>query len=548
MGKKKIRIYLGNQRKTEMELETGKLLTEIRNDLLDPVKFPFIFLDDEDNEIPKEKESTTKLEDILDGRNLMLKKIEKKKMLGRKIKSKNGLDFYIYPQINLTKEEKDKSLNIMILGETGMGKSTWLHSLINYIQNIKLEENNRYLLFDEKSLQEEYQKIHGKKPYGCSVTDKPAIYSIEASKQFINPLRIIDTPGFGNTRGPIYDEKIINDIIDILCSSDIAYINAICLMFKANQNRVTDRFNMIINQIFSLFGEDIKNNIIILFSFADDFNYISALNILKDKNGIFYNLIGNDKFHYFTFNNFAYFSNNKNEIKYIYNANTKNFSNFFEYISSIKKISLESTKKVIKERMFIKNSILNLCDKINEINLYLSIIKNNQKKLLELQKELDLNHENTISKIPDLIEVSFYDKINDIIKIKRVVKYKIDENYKQTQVTEKKVKEQINNQIEVEKKDLQERINNFNHYLKEIIDLLYQIVTRNNELNLLALKKDDEKHRFIKEIFNNSFNIKKENKIFEVFFLLLDDIEKSWENNSSKEETLINIKNILLND
>ena len=191
MGKKKIRIYLGNQRKTEMELETGKLLTEIRNDLLDPVKFPFIFLDDEDNEIPKEKESTTKLEDILDGRNLMLKKIEEKKMLGRKIKSKNGLDFYIYPQINLTKEEKDKSLNIMILGETGMGKSTWLHSLINYIQNIKLEENNRYLLFDEKSLQEEHQKIHGKKPYGCSVTDKPAIYSIEASKQFINPLRIL---------------------------------------------------------------------------------------------------------------------------------------------------------------------------------------------------------------------------------------------------------------------------------------------------------------------------------------------------------------------
>ena len=93
---------------------------------------------------------------------------------------------------------------------------------------------------------------------------------------------------------------------------------------------------MIINQIFSLFGEDIKNNIIILFSFADDFNNILALNFLKDKNGIFYNLIGNDKFNYFTFNNFAFFSNNKNEIKYIYNANTKNFSNFFEYISLLK--------------------------------------------------------------------------------------------------------------------------------------------------------------------------------------------------------------------
>ena len=33
-------------------------------------------------------------------------------MLGRKIESKNRLDFYLYPQINLTKEEKDKSLNM----------------------------------------------------------------------------------------------------------------------------------------------------------------------------------------------------------------------------------------------------------------------------------------------------------------------------------------------------------------------------------------------------------------------------------------------------
>ena len=60
-----------------------------------------------------------------------------------------------------------------------------------------------------------------------------------------------------------------------------------------------------------------------------------------------------------------------------------------------------------------------------------------------MQKELDLNHEYVISKIPDLVEVSFYDKINDIIKIKRVVKYKLDENYIQTQVTEQNVKEQI---------------------------------------------------------------------------------------------------------
>ena len=69
-------------------------------------------------------------------------------------------------------------------------------------------------------------------------------------------LKIIDTPGFGDIRGQEYDEKKVHDIINLLKYSDIEYHNVICLMFKANQNRVTDKFNMIINQIFSLFGED----------------------------------------------------------------------------------------------------------------------------------------------------------------------------------------------------------------------------------------------------------------------------------------------------
>ena len=177
MGKKKIKVHLGDQGKIELELETEKFLTEIRNDLLDSVTFPFIFLDDEDNEIPKEKESTTKLEDILDGKNITLKKEEiKRVMIGRKIESKEGFDFYVYPQVKLTNEEKES--NIMLIRETGVGKSTLMHSFINYIQGIQLEENSRYFLFDEKSLQEQQQKLHGKKPCGCSATNLPGIYNI----------------------------------------------------------------------------------------------------------------------------------------------------------------------------------------------------------------------------------------------------------------------------------------------------------------------------------------------------------------------------------
>ena len=152
--KKKIKVHLNDKEKIVIKLETHKLLTEKRKDLFDCVIFPFIFLEDNENKTPKEKESTTKLEDILDGKNITLKKEEiKRVVIGRKIESKEGFDFYVYPQVKLTNEKKES--NIMFIRETGVGKSTLMHSFINYIQGIQLEENSRYFLFDQKILQEQ---------------------------------------------------------------------------------------------------------------------------------------------------------------------------------------------------------------------------------------------------------------------------------------------------------------------------------------------------------------------------------------------------------
>jgi GTP-binding protein EngB required for normal cell division len=283
-------------------------------------------------------------------------------MLGRKIGTKEGLDFYVYPQIKLTNEDKESSSNIMIIGETGVGKSTWIHSFINYIQGIQLEENSRYLLFDEKSLQEEYQKIHGKKPEGCSVTDVPAIYNIGSSVVFNNPIRLIDTAGFGDTRGPQYDEKITVDIQNLFNGSEIENLNAVCLIFKANQTRATERLELIMNKLFSLFGKEIRNNIIIIFTFADNFKNIEGVNTLKNKDGIFYKILGNiDQLPFFALNSIAYFNGEKDLFEKIYENNTKNFGSLPKYIFSLGRISLESTKKVINILFSFNRKKLSLC-------------------------------------------------------------------------------------------------------------------------------------------------------------------------------------------
>jgi predicted GTPase len=164
----------------------------------------------------------------------------------------------------------------MVAGETGVGKSTWIHAFLNYMQGIQIEENIRYLLFDQKEKQERYELKHGKKESGSSVTDIPEVYNVEPTVLFNNPIRLIDTAGFGDTRGKSYDEKITNDIQKLLegksfedsdcnnINSKIEKLNAICLVFKASDTRAHERAAIILYRLFALFGEDVNLHLQIL--------------------------------------------------------------------------------------------------------------------------------------------------------------------------------------------------------------------------------------------------------------------------------------------
>ena len=617
MSKKLVNVNLGDRGKVKIELDQNDSLNDIRKQLLDTVTFPFIFQDEEEKDIPKEKESELKLKDILDGRNLYLKKeLIKRTMLGRKVDPKNGLDFYVYPQRKLTNEELQTSSNIMVIGETGVGKSTWIHSFINYIQSIQLEEKARYYLFDEKSLQEEYQKIHGKKPEGCSVTDTPAIYNIEPSNLFNNPIRLIDTAGFGDTRGPKMDEKITEDIKNLFEGSEIETLNAVCLIFKAAQTRSTPRLKMVMEKLFSLFGKEIKNNIVIIFTFCDDFKNIQGVNVLKDETGPFKEILGDiEKLPYFGFNNTAYFTSDIESVEKIYENNTKSFGALLKYIFQLKRISLESSKKVINDRMLIKNNITNLCDQLNNIMTIIDAASKNQNKLNDLQRDLLKHQESNISQIPYTAQEEYIDVVDkeircdtgwfvlfcnscnkvchkkckgskegwhsseygcqiigtiwhtceecgckdkkhrfresylikeQITKTRPVIRYRTDEKAVQTEEQKRKIREDLNRQIEQGNRELLEINQNIYNSLRKGIDCLFQLALKNNELNNLALKKDKKKYGFTKEILEENMKDRGKSEIFNLFNDTLDNIETLCEKEEKKEQEINKIKETLL--
>ena len=255
----KIKVNLGNKGKIKMDLNPNNSLSEIRKELLEIITFSFIFKDSDENDIPKEKEPEIILKDILDGKNLYLgKEVVNRVMLGKKVNFRNGLVFYEYPQRIFTNEEMDSSTNILVIGETGNGKSTWLNCLINYLHDIQLEEKGRYVLFGES------------RNYRYNEMDKPVVYNIEPTKLFMNPIRLIDTQGFGDVRGPNYDLKLIEDIKNLLQGPDLNNINAICIFLKASERR-NGRHAHMLNGYLSLFEEEIRNNIIIILTFVSDF-------------------------------------------------------------------------------------------------------------------------------------------------------------------------------------------------------------------------------------------------------------------------------------
>ena len=79
--------------------------------------------------------------------NLHIKKEKiNRKILGQKIDEKGDLQFYLFLKVQFICTELDCASNIMVAGETGVGKSTWIHAFLNYMQGIQIEEN-KYKIF-----------------------------------------------------------------------------------------------------------------------------------------------------------------------------------------------------------------------------------------------------------------------------------------------------------------------------------------------------------------------------------------------------------------
>ena len=268
---------------------------------------------------------------------------------------------------SLVKKEKV----IMIVGATGSGKTTLINSMINYVLGVQFEDKFRFKLITEDE--------DGQGNQANSQTSWITAYTINQHKGFKveHSLTIIDTPGFGDTRGIQRDVEItkqIHNFFTISGGKGIDHIDAVGFVAQSSLPRLTFTQKYIFDQILSLFGKDIGENIYLMLTFADG----KAPQVL---NGI--NEAHMPYQEFFKFNNSVIFDDNTTKDEFVemfWKMGMKSFENFFDCFSNIKSKSLMQTKSVLEERDRIETQIEGLQREV----------KYGLNKLEKLRKEVEV--------------------------------------------------------------------------------------------------------------------------------------------------------------
>lgn len=203
----------------------------------------------------------------------------------------SGFDSAVLLDLLQTLEQSESdSLNILILGETGVGKSTFINAFVNYLTFETLDEAiqteglnwvipcsfSTHIMdrsrpdnsIDEIKIQVGFRDDEHDGTKGASATQETKVYPVTIGTRII---RLIDTPGIGDTRGVEYDKKNIADILQTLSSYD--ELHGVIILLKSNAARLTVNFSYCITELLIHLHHSAARNMVFGFTNTRITNY-----------------------------------------------------------------------------------------------------------------------------------------------------------------------------------------------------------------------------------------------------------------------------------
>lgn len=199
------------------------------------------------------------------------------------------------------KTESLDELNVLILGRTGVGKSTWINAFVNYLLHPSLDEGleaeklswvipfafRTYSVnkdgefedlkvsvgFDQRasSPHSSNQKIGVQEQDGTaggSATQRTVVHKVQIGRRLV---RLIDTPGIGDTRGAAKDRENLSDIVGTLRT--YKRIHGILILLKPNEQRLDLMFKFCVQELLTHLHRNAAQNIAFGFTNTRGTNY-----------------------------------------------------------------------------------------------------------------------------------------------------------------------------------------------------------------------------------------------------------------------------------
>lgn len=293
----------------------------------------------------------------------------------------------------MTLGEKDlykRNKTILLVGETGTGKSTLINALVNYAMGVQWEDDVWFQIVEEKETKQSESQTLDVIVY--------EIFGFEG-KTLPYSLTIIDTPGFGNTRGSEHDDIVSQRLLDLFCSGEgVHEINVVGLVLKAMENRLSDRLRYVFDSVMSLFAKDMENKIVALITHSDGVTPENVLQALEAANIKCAKDEENEPIH-FLFNNrqsLQKTKKNKIALKGAWDITMDQLGQFTDLLEESPPQNLITTTEVLKAQIRLTACIQNLEERMKTIELKQRVIQRTQEALKTHEQEMKNNEEFTI--------------------------------------------------------------------------------------------------------------------------------------------------------
>ena len=307
-----------------------------------------------------------------------------------------------------------ENISIIILGQSGVGKSTWINSIANYMlyEDIITPKQGKgkvitaiptkFTIIDEsyesKIIQIGEDENEETNIIGASGTQDCRTYSFPYEEY---NLELIDTPGLGDSRGIEQDQENLKKILDYIRHQK--KLHGICILLKPNETRIGVLMRFCFKEILTRLHKNCINNIVFCFTNARATLYTpgGTLPVVEkylreiqvsmpiNKNTIY--CFDNEAYRYLCTHNYEgieYTSEEEESFVESWNKSVEETKRLLEYVSKLPPHYTQETMTLNQARRIILSLIKPIADISHNIEVNIDYV-NNHKHLIESMDEKD---------------------------------------------------------------------------------------------------------------------------------------------------------------